>query len=149
MASSGATAAAPTEKSSNVRRRWLVLVGSLLIGMAAAFGLGSAVKSTSATTAATSSSLQPTVSLSGGGATVLALNGSAAIPALKAPPKPPKPKTTQSSTAASQATLVTPTTSVQPTTPAQPTHTFVPTPQPTHSSPPPPQTTTGIASGGG
>ena len=149
MVSSEAAAAESAERAVSVRRRWLVLVGSLAIGMAAAFGLGSAVKSTSATTT-TSGSLQPTVAAGGNGATVLALNGSAAIPALKAQPKP-KAKTTQSSTSTgSQASGATPTVSVQPTqaqpTQAQPTQ-AQPTQQQTQA--PPPQTTTGLQSGGG
>ncbi len=155
----GAAAAAPADHRSNVRRRWLVVVASLVIGMGVAFGLGAAVKKSSTTTTA-AGAISPAASISGQGATVTTLSGSAAIPGLKAPPA--KPKSTQSSAAVSQSAgnagaaaqqsvpAQTQPSQVQPQTQVQaPPQTQVQAPPQTHVQAPPQTSTGGVASGGG
>jgi hypothetical protein len=58
MSGSDAAAIASSPTSQDVRKRWLLLAAALVIGLVAAFAIGSAVKKTSAPTV-TGSSLAP------------------------------------------------------------------------------------------
>ncbi len=151
----GSVASGPAD----VRRRWLLLAAALLIPLAAAFAIGSAVKSTSAPTAG--ASLAPSLSVNGQHAAVTALNNSTAVPGLKAAPKPHKaPPATSSSSASSVSSPTASTPSNTSTVNSAPQVTASPpvtsSPPVNHVSPPPPThstpsggTTTGVSHGGG
>src|ERR1700744_227757 len=92
-----ATIASPPA-GQDVRKRWLLLALGLLLGLVAAFAIGSAVKKSSAPAAPTPSLAQSS-SASGQHASITPLTNAGAVPALHAPPaKPKKPKTTPTNT---------------------------------------------------
>src|SRR5690348_11699925 len=97
-------AAAPAGQ--DVRKRWLLLAAALVLGLVAAFAIGSAVKKTSAPPAPTGSLAQAS-SASGQHATITPLTNAGAVPALHAPPpKPKKPKTTTNASASNSSSSV-------------------------------------------
>lgn len=106
-----AISAAPT--SQDVRKRWLLLALALVVGLVAAFAIGSAVKKSSPP-AAPAGSLVQSSSASGQHATITPLASAVAVPALHAPPQKPKtkPKTNPSTSAASTSSSSVATTSV-------------------------------------
>jgi hypothetical protein len=138
----------------DIRKRWLLLAVALVIGLVAAFAIGSAIKKTS--TPAPTGSLVQSSSASGQHASITPLTNAGAVPALHAPPAKPKkakPKTpstntsTPSSSSSSVAGTSVASTPVQSSTPAQstaPTHTSTPTGAGSTSS-----GTTGVSHGGG
>lgn len=81
----------------DVRKRWLLLAAALMLGLVAAFAIGSAVKKSSAPAAPTPSLAQSS-SASGQHASITPLANAGAVPALHAPPVKHKPKTTPTNT---------------------------------------------------
>ena len=75
-------ASAPADQ--DVRKRWLLLALALVVGLVAAFAIGSAVKKTSAP--APTASLAQSGSASAQHATITPLTSAGAIPAMHAPP---------------------------------------------------------------
>ena len=88
-----------TSTGQDVRKRWLLLALALVVGLVAAFAIGSAIKKTSPP-AAPPGTLAQSSSASGSHATITPLTNAGAVPALHAPPPKPKtkPKTTSSTT---------------------------------------------------
>jgi hypothetical protein len=154
ISGSDMAAVAMAPAGQDVRKRWLLLALALVIGLVAAFAIGSAIKKTS--TPAASGSLAQSSSASGQHASITPLTNAGAVPALHAPPPKPKkakPKTTPtgtsspSSSSSSVASTSVSSTPVQSSTPAQtvtPSHTSTPT-----GAGSTPSGTTGVSHGGG
>lgn len=96
MAGSDVATLAAAPKGQDVRKRWLLLALALVVGLVAAFAIGSAIKKTSAPTP--TGSLAQASSASGQHASITALATAGAVPALHAPPPKAKPKTTHTNT---------------------------------------------------
>jgi hypothetical protein len=96
MAGSDVATLAAAPKGQDVRKRWLLLALALVVGLVAAFAIGSAIKKTSAPTP--TGSLAQASSASGQHASITALATAGAVPALHAPPPKAKPKTTPTHT---------------------------------------------------
>ena len=107
MTGSDVAAIAAAPAGQDVRKRWLLLVLALVVGLVAAFAIGSAVKKTSAPPVAPGSLAQSSAA-SAQHAAITPLTTAGAVPALRAPAKKPKPKTktpTSSSTSASSSSV--------------------------------------------
>lgn len=96
MSGSDVAAIAAAPASQDVRKRWLLLAAALVVGLVAAFVIGSAVKKSSAPAVAPGT-LAPAASASSQHASITALASSGAVPTLHAAPKKPKPKTSTTS----------------------------------------------------
>jgi hypothetical protein len=90
MSSGDVAAIAASPTTQDVRKRWLLLAAALLVGLVAAFAIGSAVKKTSAP--APSATLAPSGTGSAQHASITPLTSAGALPVLHAPPPKPKPK---------------------------------------------------------
>jgi cytoskeletal protein RodZ len=119
----------------DVRKRWLLLAAALVVGLVAAFAIGSAVKKTSAPPAPTGSLAQSSAA-SAQHASITPLTTAGAVPALHPPPAKPKakPKTTPTNTSAASSSSSVASTSVSSSPAQSPASTQ--TPAPTQSSPP-------------
>jgi len=140
---------APTAAAAgqDVRKRWLLLAVALLLGLAAAFAIGTAVKSSDSTPAA--GSLVHSTQAQGRRAVITPPAGAGAVPALRTPVKKKVATSASASTTASPATSPQVSATQAQTTPVQTQTTPQPqtTPQTqTHTTA---QTTTGISGGGG
>jgi hypothetical protein len=96
MSGSDVAAVVAAPAGQDVRKRWLLLAAALVMGLVAAFAIGSAVKKTSAPAAAPGTLAQPNAAGSQH-ASITPLTNAGAVPALHAPPKKPKAKTTTTS----------------------------------------------------
>jgi hypothetical protein len=92
--------AAPAHQ--DVRRRWLMLAAALVVGLVAAFAIGTAIKKTPAP--APTGSLAPSSSASGQHASITPLTNAGAVPALHAPAAKPKAKPKTPTTSSSSGT---------------------------------------------
>src|ERR1700759_5457416 len=111
MSGSDVAAIASSPTSQDVRKRWLMLAVPLVVGLVAALAIGSAIKKTSAPAATTS--LAPSSAASAQHASITALTGAGAVPALHAPPPKPKAKPAATTSGTSPASSSASTGSVQ------------------------------------
>lgn len=106
-------------RSSIARRRLALIALAVVVGFGAAFAIGAATKKH--TDQQAPAQLAPTTSVQGSHTVaVTAVSANAAIPDLKAPPKPKKPKpkpTTATSSSSSSSTVTPPPTIVTPSSP--------------------------------
>jgi uncharacterized membrane protein YgcG len=121
-------AAAPG--SQDVRKRWLLLAAALVVGLVAAFAIGSAVKKTSASTPP--ASLAPSSAASAQHPTITPLTNGGAVPALHAPPsthkvKPKSTPTNTSPASSGNSSVASTSASSSPTQSSAPTQSSTPT----------------------
>jgi hypothetical protein len=137
ISGSDVAAMATAPAGQDVRKRWLLLAAALVLGLVAAFAIGSAVKKSSPPAAPTPALVQSS-SASGQHASITPLANAGAVPALHAPPAKPKAKTkktptnttpasSSSSSVASTSVSSGATQSSAPTVSATPTQTVTPT----------------------
>jgi cell division septation protein DedD len=145
-----AIAAAPVDQ--DVRKRWLLLAVALVVGLVAAFAIGSAVKKTS-TPAAPTGSLAQSASASAQHPAITALTNAGAVPTLHAPPAKPKVKKTppaNTSAASSSSSVSSPSTqSSTPSVNSTPVQSPTPSNNTGGAAAPPSSGTSGISHGGG
>jgi hypothetical protein len=102
MSGSDVAAIAASPSTQDVRKRWLLLAAALVVGLVAAFAIGSAIKKSSAP--APTASLAQSSAAGAQHANITPLTSAGTLPVLHAPPAKPKPKVKVKATTTTPAT---------------------------------------------